>query len=428
MSNIPTRPDTDKTTLAYSPTTPRRKSNLFWWLVISVLVIIILGVLYFLHARAKASSGAASGRGGAGLGPTVVSTAKAQTGDIGIYVNALGVVTPLSTVSIKTRVDGQLMKVNYQEGQLVHAGDSLVEIDPAPYQALLDEAIAKKNQDQASYNLQLLELKREASLLAAKIDSQDTYDQVAAQVAELEATVKSDEAAIVSAQVQLAYCHITSPITGRVGLRLVDAGNIVQASDTSPLVIITELQPISVIFNVAEDDLPQVQEQLKAGNTLTVDAFDRAQTKKLATGTLLTVDNEIDPATGTVKFKAIFTNDDEALFPDQFVNARLLVDTEEDATLLPNTVIQRNADSAFVYLIKPDTSGTNQSGTNQTEVVAAQTITVGTTDGNVSSVTGIDPDTVVAADNFNKLTDGAKVTLRPANGGGKGNWHKKDSQ
>ncbi|HTB82306.1 MAG TPA: efflux RND transporter periplasmic adaptor subunit [Candidatus Sulfotelmatobacter sp.] len=388
-----------------------------------------MGILYFLHARAKASSGAASGRG-AGLGPTVVSTAKAQTGDIGIYVNALGVVTPLNTVSIKTRVDGQLMKVNYQEGQLVHAGDSLVEIDPAPYQALLDQAIAKKNQDQASYNLQLVELKREAALLAAKIDSQDTYDQVAAQVAELAATVKSDEAAIVSAQVQLAYCHITSPITGRVGLRLVDAGNIVQASDTSPLVIITELQPISVIFNVAEDDLPQVQEQLKAGNTLTVDAFDRAQTKKIATGTLLTVDNQIDPTTGTVKFKAVFTNDDEALFPNQFVNARLLVDTEEDATLLPNTVIQRNADSAFVYLIKPDTSGTNQSGTNKTEVVAAQTITVGTTDGNVSSVTGIDPDTVVAADNFNKLTDGAKVTLRPANGGGagKGNWHKKDSQ
>jgi multidrug efflux system membrane fusion protein len=353
----------------------------------------------------------------------MVSTSKAQTGDIGIYINALGVVTPLNTVSVKSRVDGQLVKVNYQEGQLVHAGDSLVEIDSAPYQAALDQASAKRNQDQATLNLQQVELKREAALLAAKIDSQDAYDQVDAQVKELEAAVKSDEAAIESAQVQLAYCHITSPISGRVGLRLVDAGNIVHASDTTALVVITELQPIAVIFNVAEDDLPKIQEQLKAENTLTVDAFDRAQTKKLATGTLLTVDNQIDPTTGTVKLKAVFTNADETLFPNQFVNARLLVDTLEDTTLLPNTVIQRNADSAFVYVIKPDATGTNQT-------VSMQTVTIGTTDGNVSSVDEIDPGTMVAADNFNKLTDGAKVTLRPANGGGagKGGWQKKSSQ
>ena len=221
---------------------------------------------------------------------------------------------------------------------------------------------------------------------------------------------------------QLDYCHIAAPLSGRVGLRLVDAGNIVQASDTNPLLVITELQPIAVIFNVSEDDLPPIQEQLQAGNTLTVDAFDRAQTKKIATGTLETLDNEIDPTTGTVKFKAIFTNADESLFPNQFVNARLLVDTLEDATLLPNTVIQRNADSAFVYLIKPDPTGTNQT-------VAMQTITVGTTDGNVSAVDGIDPGTIVAADNFNKLTDGAKVTLRLAGGGaGKGGRHQRDSQ
>jgi multidrug efflux system membrane fusion protein len=234
--------------------------------------------------------------------------------------------------------------------------------------------------------------------------------------------VKSDEAAIESAKVQLAYCHITSPISGRVGLRLVDAGNIVHASDTTALVVITELQPIAVIFNVAEDDLPKIQAQLKVGNTLTVDAFDRAQTRKLATGTLLTVDNQIDPTTGTVKLKAVFTNADEVLFPNQFVNARLLVDTLEDSTLLPNTVIQRNADSAFVYLIQPDKTGTNQT-------VAMQTITIDTTDGNVSSVQGIDPGTVVAADNFNKLTDGAKVMLRSAGGGtGRGGWQKNSSQ
>jgi multidrug efflux system membrane fusion protein len=394
------------------------------WIWFGVLILLVAGGLVFWRHRAKspAETTSTGGRGGFGSATIMVSTAKAQAGDIGIYVNALGVVTPLNTVSVKSRVDGQLVKVNYSEGQMVRAGDPLVEIDPAPYQAALDQAVAKKNQDQASLNLQLIELKREAALLASKIDSQDAYDQVAAQVKELEATVKSDEAAVASAQVQLDYCHIAAPLSGRVGLRLVDAGNIVQASDTNPLLVITELQPIAVIFNVSEDDLPPIQEQLQAGNTLTVDAFDRAQTKKIATGTLETLDNEIDPTTGTVKFKAIFTNADESLFPNQFVNARLLVDTLEDATLLPNTVIQRNADSAFVYLIKPDPTGTNQT-------VAMQTITVGTTDGNVSAVDGIDPGTIVAADNFNKLTDGAKVTLRLAGGGaGKGGRHQRDSQ
>jgi multidrug efflux system membrane fusion protein len=322
-------------------------------------------------------------------------------------------------VSVKSRVDGQLVKVNYQEGQLVQAGDPLVEIDPAPYQAALDQAAAKKNQDQAQLNLQQVELKREASLIAAKIDSQDAYDQVAAQVKELEAAVKSDEAAMESARVQLAYCHIAAPISGRVGLRLVDAGNIVHASDTNPLLVITELQPITMIFNVAEDDLPQIQKQLRQGNQLVVDAFDRAQLKKLATGTLVTVDNQIDPTTGTVKFKAVFTNDDESLFPNQFVNARLLVNTLTDVTLLPNTAIQRNADSAFVYLLNPDQ-------TNELKTITMQIITVNTTDGTVSAVEGIDPGNAVVADNFNKLTDGAKVIVRkPASETGKAGAHKK---
>jgi multidrug efflux system membrane fusion protein len=227
-------------------------------------------------------------------------------------------------------------------------------------------------------------------------------DTQAATVHQYEGTVKVDQGQVENAKLQVTYSHITAPFSGRVGLRLVDAGNIVHATDANPLAVITQLQPITMIFSVAEDHLPEIQQQLRAGKILAVEAFDRAQSKKLAAGTLATLDNQIDTTTGTIKLKAIFTNEDESLFPNQFVNARLLVDTLHDATLVPNTVIQRNADSAFVYLLKPD------------QTVAVQTITVGTTDGTASAVQGIEPGAVVAADNFTRLTDGAKVALRPS--------------
>ena len=224
-------------------------------------------------------------------------------------------------------------------------------------------------------------------------------------VHQYEGAVKLDQGQIDNAKVQLAYCHITAPITGRVGLRLVDAGNIVHGSDTNPLVVITQLEPITVVFSVAEDYLPQIQQQLRQGRELVVDAFDRAQQKKLATGTLQTLDNQIDTATGTIKSKALFQNEEDLLFPNQFVNARLLVDTHHDVTLVPNQVIQRNAQGSFVYLINPDNT------------VALHPITVGATDSTVSEVSGLEPGAIVAADNFNRLTDGAKVTIRAAGGG-----------
>jgi len=335
----------------------------------------------------------------------MIATASAQKGDIGTYVNALGVVTPVKTVSVKSRVDGQLMSVNYIEGQMVRAGDSLVEIDPRPYQAQLTQAEGQLARDQALLENARVDLDRYQTAYSRNAIPKQQLDTQVATVHQYDGTVKLDQGQVDTAKLQITYSHITAPFSGRVGLRLVDPGNIVHATDTNPLAVITQLQPITVIFSVAEDYLPQIQQQLRAGKTLAVDAFDRAQAKKLATGTLQTLDNQIDTTTGTLKLKAVFTNQDESLFPNQFVNARLLVDTLHNATLVPNTVIQRNAESAFVYLLKPG------------QTVAVQTITVGTTDGHTSAVEGIEPGAVVAADNFNRLTDGAKVTVRSQSNG-----------
>ena len=411
------------------------------WVVFIVVILLVGAGILFLRHRAQASAAAgqsASGRGGRGGGGliTLVGTTTAQTGSIGVYVNALGAVTPLNTVAVNSRIEGQIMKVYYQEGQEVKAGDPLLDIDPGPSQAALMEAQGQLARDSAQLADAKLDLERYQEAFASNAIPKQQYDTQVATVQQDEGTVELDRGQLTNAAVQLGYCHITSPIDGRVGLRLVDAGNIVQAGRTN-LVVVTEMAPISVIFNVAEDDLPKIQKQLRDGNKLAVDVFDRAQQTKLASGTLETLDNQIDPTTGTIRFRAVFPNDDGALFPNQFVNARLLVNTEENATLLPNTVIQRNADSAYVYLVEPpDASATNQppalpagggaggggpGGTNQPVVlqtITLQTITVGTTDGNVSAVQGIDPGAVVVADNFNKLTDGMKVVVRPNTGEG----------
>ena len=395
-----------------SPPVPPRKHHYWVWIVVLVLLAVI-GFLIWRHHRQPAGDASAphGSRGGAGMGmgPTMVSTTHAQQGDIGIYVNALGVVTPLNTVSVNSRVEGQIVKIYYQEGRMVHAGDPLLDIDAGPNQAALLVAKGQLARDSAQLEDAKLDLQRYQEAFASNAIPKQQLDTQVAAVHQDEGTVELDQGNLDAAQLQVSYCHITAPISGRVGLRLVDEGNIVQAGSTN-LVVISQLQPISVIFNVAEDDLPRIQKQLRDGNELDVDVYDRAQQNKLATGVLETLDNQIDPTSGTVRFRAIFTNADESLFPNQFVNARLLVDTLEDATLLPNTAIQRNSDTAFVYLLQPDPAGTNQ-------VVKMQTITTSTTDGNVTAVEGIDPGTVVVADNFNKLSDGVKVVVRPANGG-----------
>jgi multidrug efflux system membrane fusion protein len=405
------RPSAVTGTVAPNPPRTSRPAPLWPWVIVGLLVV-FAAVAFYTHQKTDAKAGA-GGRSGTNAPPIMISTATARQGDIGVYLNALGSVTPLSTVTIQSRVAGQIMQVNFQEGQMVHAGDSLIEIDPGPYQAALAQAQGQLARDRALLENAQLDLARYQEAFASNAIPKQTYDTQVATVHQYEGTVQLDQGNLDSAQVELAYCHLTAPITGRVGLRLLDAGNMVPASGSNALVVITQLQPITVIFNVAEDNLPQLQAALKTGDPLAVDVFDRAQQTQLASGTLETLDNQIDPTTGTLKLRAIFTNADEVLFPNQFVNARLLVDTHEDVTLVPNTVIQRNGDTAFVYLLN----------TNQT--VTVHPVTLGTTDGTSTEVGELEPGAIVAADNFNRLIDGAKVALRPAAGSaGKGHGKK----
>lgn len=329
--------------------------------------------------------------------PVHVTTATIHKGDIKSYVNALGLVTPLNTVMVKSRVDGQLMSVNYVEGQMVKAGDSLVEIDPRPYQAQLTQAEGQLARDQALLENAHVDLERYQIAYSKNAIPKQQFDTQVATVHQYEGTVKFDQGQVDNARLQVTYSHIAAPISGRVGLRLVDAGNIIHANDTNPLAIITQLQPITVLFSVAEDYLPEIQRQLAQGHTLVVEAYDRTQQKKLASGTLLTMDNQIDTTTGTIKLKAAFPNEDNSLFPNQFVNAQLLINTERDATVAPISAIQRNAQGAFVYVVQ----------TNMT--VAMRPVTVGPSDGNEAVVAGVEVGEVIAADNFNRLQDGAKI-------------------
>ena len=368
------------------------------WGRIAIGSILILGLIA-LYVHWKAGSNSATR---AAVPPVVISTATATSGDIGVYVQALGTVTALNTVSLTAQVSGRIAKVEYQEGQFVHVGDALVDIDPAPFQAAVTQAEGQLARDQAVLELANVNLVRETDLLNKKVVSKQEYDTQVATVHQSEGAVKLDQGNLDQAKVNLAWCHITSPIDGLVGLRLVDPGNIVQANGTSALVMITQLQPITVEFNVAEDDVPQIVPQVHSGKQLTVDAYDRANQNKLATGTLGAFNSQIDPTTGTLRLRATFKNDDDSLFPNQFVNARLLVDTHKNVTLLPNNAIQRNDNGTFVYLLQP----------NQT--VALKTITVRTTDGNVSEVQDLEAGAVVAADSFNRLSDGAKVAVRAA--------------
>ncbi len=381
-----------------------------------VLIILIAGALIFALPRLLAKKTAAR------VPPLVtISITNAVKGDIDRVVWALGTVTPVYTAMISARVDGQLLSVNYTEGQLVTTNDLLAEIDPGPYQAMEIQAEGQLARDKALLEGAKIDLGRYQDAYAKKAIPKQQVDDQLALVHQDEGTVKYDQGQLDNTKVQLAYCSIHAPIAGRVGLRLVDPGNVIHAANTNALVVVAQLQPITVIFSVDQKYLPAIQRQLRAGHKMTVEAWDEYQQEKLATGTFLTTVTLIDLTTSTIRIKALFANQDAALFPNQFVNAKLIIDTLSNVTLIPTAAIQRNPQGAFVYVVsRQEASATNQAGTvaaNQ-GVVAMREITEGVAEPETASVEGLEPGEVIATDNFNKLADGMKVNLRQPLGEG----------
>jgi multidrug efflux system membrane fusion protein len=394
------------------PDEPKPKRHWLRWLLI--LGAVAVAIYLFAHRPGQTKAGSADGKtqgagGKAGQDrPVPVLAATARTKDVGVYLTGLGTVAALNTVGVKSRVDGQLMRINFHEGQIVRAGDLLAEIDPRPFQVQLMQAEGQRAKDEAALQNAKVDLHRYEILIQQDAIPRQQLDTQVATVAQFEAALKSDQAQIESARLNLTYAHVTAPSGGRVGLRQVDVGNIVHASDPNGIVVITQLQPIDVLFTIPADHLSQVLPQVHAGQTLAVDAYDRDLKNKLATGKLLAVDNEIDPSTGTVRIKAIFDNNDEALFPNQFVNARLLVDTLHGVVTVPNAAIQRSPQSTFVYVVKPDQS------------VESRNVAVKMSEGDDATIqSGLAAGDMVVIDGVDKLRPGSKVDVSTLDANGK---------
>jgi membrane fusion protein, multidrug efflux system len=350
--------------------------------------------------------GAASRAGSRGAPPSEgvpVSVDVVRRGNMPVYIRAIGTVIPVYTVTVTSRVVGELMQIHYIEGQIVEKGQLLAEIDPRPYEAVYVQAQGQLARDQAQLANARIDLQRYSMALAQHAVPEQTYATQQATVAQGEGTVKLDEGNLAAAKVNLDYTRITSPIAGRVGLRSVDPGNIVQANGTTGLLTIAQLQPITVIFPMAEDYISQVEHAMRAGQPLRVDALDREDQHELAQGTLLTLDNQVDTTTGTVRARATFDNKDNELFPNEFVNARLLVNTLRGVSLVPAAAIQRNGDQAYVYAVDP-----------ATDTVHLRNITVTQTNENLAAATGVSPGEIVVINGFDRLEDGAKVKPSPA--------------
>jgi multidrug efflux system membrane fusion protein len=366
---------------------------------IALLLIFAVGfLLVFRHQDTTTKAGAGGGRRGAGGGPVTLTTATATKGNIGVYLESIGTVTPVYTASITSQVTGPVIAVHFTEGQIVAKGAPLIDIDPRPFEATLLQAQGTLERDEAILAQATMDRDRYREAWTRNAIPKQLLDDQEKIVLQDAGTVKNDQGTVAFDQVQLGYCHIAAPIAGRVGLRLVDPGNVVQAAGGTTLAVITQLQPITVIFTIPEDNLGQVQPRLRQRARLAVEAYDRAALKKIGSGTLLTLDNQIDTTTGTVKGRASFDNRDSLLFPNEFVNTRLLVNTLQGATIIPSSAVQHNGNTSFVYVIEDDTAH-------------QRTVKVGVTEGNNAEVTGINPGDVVADSSFDKLQDKAKIVV-----------------
>jgi membrane fusion protein, multidrug efflux system len=368
------------------------------WLGIAPLLLI---VGYFLVTRWGGGHGKSAQ---AAVRPGVpVSADEVKRGDLNRYLTAIGTVTAFNTVTVKTRVDGQIVKIAFKEGQMVHQGDLLVEIDPRPYQAALAQAEGQLTKDQATLRNAKITMLRDKALYQQGVIARQDFDNQESLMGQSAGAVESDRANIAAAKVQVAYTRITAPITGRIGLRLVDLGNVVHAADTTGLAVITQLQPIAVDFSIPEDNLPQVIKDMRNGQELPVDAFDRELKNQLAAGSLETFDSQIDQSTGTIKLKAIFPNNDYSLFPNQFVNVKLLIDMLRETLLVPTPAVQKSTQGTFVYVVKPDNT------------VEVRSVTVAATQGDVIALnSGVTPGERIVTDGLDKLQAGTKVTVQMA--------------
>jgi multidrug efflux system membrane fusion protein len=400
----PSKPDTP------SGLPPQKKTHTGWvWLLVALA---IAGLAYYMYITAPAPGGNAAkkgGKGGKGAGGAVpVAVAKAHRGNIPVYLDGLGSVTAFYTVSVRTRVDGQLMNVAVNEGDMVKEGQVIAQVDPRPFMVMLEVAEGQMARDQALLANARLDLQRYQTLLAQDAIPKQQLDTQGALVSQYEGNIKTDQANIDNANLQLTYAKVTAPITGRIGLRQVDPGNIVHASDANGLVIITQLTPISVLFTIPEDNLPQVLKKLRAGANPPVDAYNRDKTEKLDSGRLLTVDNTIDAATGTSKLKAIFDNSRNALFPNQFVNVRLLVDTQTNQVIIPEVAVQQGSAGPFVYIVGDDSK------------VKVQPVQVGVIEGfDAQILSGVKEGDTVVTDGTDKLQSGSVVRDTLSGGAGK---------
>ena len=405
-----------ETSKASLPARGDRTAKSHWWIWLVILGVVALGWWYFRSrgtqgngaavAASALGAGGAPGKGGPPASlivPVVVATA--HKGDLPVYFDGLGTVTAFNTVTVKSRVDGQIVKINFTEGQYVKEGDALIEIDPRPYQVQLEQAEGQLAKDQAQLRDVQVDYERYQLLYKEGVIPKQQLDSQQAQVGQYEGAIKADQAQIDNAKLQITYSHITAPISGRVGLRLVDVGNIVHASDTNGLVVITQLQPIAVIFTLPQDQLPKVMEEMR-GRTMTVDAYDRDNSEKIASGKLLTIDNQIDTTTGTYKLKAVFDNPKNELFPNQFVNMHLLVDTKKNVILVPSTAILRGPQGTYVFSVASNSK------------VSVKSVTVAETTGNVSGVsTGLGDGETVVIDGQDKLQEGSQVDPRQSQRG-----------